>query len=103
MTPLFLLACLALTGQDSGAHTGSVEQALVGIEVVNTAKDGATRQARRANGFILRCDGFIIAPADLFSRTIVVAGQAEESESQTITVTVNPGTNRERRLAGSGS
>jgi len=82
-----------------GPHVGTVEQALVGIEVTNTAEDGVSQQTRRGNGFVLRCDGFVIAPSALFSRTLTVAGEREEAEKQKITVVLAPGTNGERRVS----
>lgn len=79
-----------------GPHTGPVEQALIGIEVKNTAKEGAAPEIRRANGFVLRSDGFLLTPNTLYSLTF--SGTQQEAESQTITVTLHPGTEQARRL-----
>ncbi len=86
--------------QDTGPLLGSIDQALVGIEVVNTARDGATRQARHGNGLLLRSDGFVLAPADLFSYSMRVAGQSETAGQQAVTVITNPGTPKEKRAPG---
>ncbi|MGC8668474.1 MAG: SUMF1/EgtB/PvdO family nonheme iron enzyme [Chthonomonadales bacterium] len=77
---------------------GSVADALVGIEVVNRSKDDAVRQIRRGNGVVLRPDGFVLAPAALFSTRMEVAGSREEAAAQSITVTAWPGTPRSVRL-----
>ncbi|HLK61367.1 MAG TPA: SUMF1/EgtB/PvdO family nonheme iron enzyme [Chthonomonadaceae bacterium] len=79
-------------------HTGTAEQALVGIEVVTTAKDGKTTEVRHGDGFMLRCDGFVLAPSELFSMRM--AGQKELAAHQTVTVLLHPGTEQEQRLPG---
>lgn len=78
----------------ASAHVGSVEEALVAIEVANRAKEEARETIRRGNGFVLRCDGFVIAPAALFGSS----GQGREEQS--VTVILHPGTNHEKRLKG---
>src|SRR4051812_3188251 len=73
---LFILPNSAsISSAQFGSHTGPVESAIVGIEVVNTTKDGAAQQVRRGNGLIIRCDGFVLAPGWLFSKTVTVGGQ----------------------------
>src|SRR5512138_1092616 len=67
--------------QDDG-HTGPAEAAIVGIEAVTTTKDGAAQQVRRANGVIIRWDGFVLAPAGLFVKTVTVGGQTEAAGEQ---------------------
>lgn len=78
----------------AGAHIGSVEEALVAIEVANRAKEGARETIRRGNGFVLRCDGFVIAPAALFGSS----GQGRGEQS--VTVILRPGASHEKRLKG---
>ncbi len=97
-TTLVIREAVQLTQQN--AHSGSVESAVVGIEVIATTKDGAAQQVRRGNGLIIRCDGFILAPSFLFSRTVTVGGQTEPAGEQRITVIVHPGTPHEKRLPG---
>src|SRR2546423_6890358 len=75
---------------DNGSHTGTVDQALVGIEVTTAASDGSAQTVRRGNGFVLRCDGFVLVPAALLSKTVVVAGQSETAGRQAIQVVLNP-------------
>src|SRR5687768_8102104 len=82
------------------AHSGSVEAALVGIEVLATTKDGAAQQVRRGNGLIIRCDGFVLAPSSLFSKTVIIGGQVEPAGEQRITVVIHPGTLQEKRVTG---
>jgi formylglycine-generating enzyme required for sulfatase activity len=101
-----LLLCACAFGQSRevleayarGPHTGTAEQALVGIEVTSASRDGAVSETRRGNGFVLRCDGFILAPAWLFPRSVRVAGQYESVGAQSVTVTLSPGTERAQRV-----
>jgi hypothetical protein len=67
---------------EEGPHTGPVEDALVAVEV-NSGKE-----VRRGNGFVLRCDGFILVPAALF-----------DADSNAITVVLYPSTDHEQRIA----
>jgi formylglycine-generating enzyme required for sulfatase activity len=84
----------------TGPHIGTAEQALVGIEVTNRSTDGAASRTRRGNGVVIRCDGFILAPSKLFDGDITVAGQSERAGSQSISVILYPGTEREKRVNG---
>jgi len=85
--------------QRNAVHLGSAPlDALVGIEVTNTASDGSVKVKRWGNGFVLRCDGFILAPIDLFSGSITVNGQSETAGKQTVTVFVNPGRPNQIRI-----
>src|SRR5262245_57880919 len=76
----------------AGPHLGTIDQALVGVEVTNIAKDESVRETRRGIGLILRCDGFVLAPRRLFSTAITVAGHTEEVGRQGVSIVVNPGT-----------
>jgi formylglycine-generating enzyme required for sulfatase activity len=87
-----------LDSQDGPAHLGSIAEGLVGIEVINTAQDGSVQQKRWGNGFVLRCDGFILAPYDLFSKTMTVNGKSEVAGKQSVTVILNPGQTRQKRI-----
>ena len=98
----FLAAGTASPSFQSDAHSGTVEAALVGIEVVTASKDAAAQQVRRGNGLIIRCDGFILAPSWLFSKTVTIAGRTEPAGEQRITVTTNPGRPGEKRIAARG-
>ena len=80
------------------AHLGTVEDALVGIAVTNQAEDGSM-QTRHGNGLMLRCDGFILAPAELFNTRNVV-GEAPTLPKQKITITLHPGTAQEQSITG---
>ncbi len=82
-----------------GPHLGSPEEAVVGIEVTNRSEDGAVEQTRHGAGFVLRCDGFVLAPASLFGRGMAVAGRSEDAARQVITVTLQPGTPQEVRTS----
>lgn len=66
---------------EKGPHTGPVETALVGLEIY----------ARHGNGFILRCDGFLVVPFDLFDL-------ADSKETPNVTITFSPGTDHEQKL-----
>jgi hypothetical protein len=85
----FLCFCLAwpfgAAAAQDGPHTGPVEEALAAIEA--PAGKASTPAVRRGNGFVLRCDGFLLVPAGLF-----------EADS-TVTVILHPGTDHERRIA----
>lgn len=81
-----------------GPHLGAPEEAVVGIEVTNRTADSAAEQTRRGAGFVIRCDGFVLAPASLFGRSIAVAGTNEEAASQSVAVIIHPGTPRESRV-----
>src|ERR1041385_1978352 len=51
---------------EKGPHTGPVEEALVGLTVERVGQSGASEGTRIGNGIVLRCDGFILAPAAIF-------------------------------------
>ncbi len=102
---LSLLACIcALTRPASPCfaederHTGTLEEAVVAIEVTNAPAKGAPAAPRRGVGFVLRCDGFILAPAGLFAETR--SPGPDTTESQAVTVVLYPGSNREKRITG---
>src|SRR5262249_50789482 len=88
-----------LENQEGIAHLGSIREALVGVEVLNTANDGSVQQKRWGNGFVLRCDGYVLAPYDLFSKSITVNGQSEIAGKQSVTVILNPGQPGQKRVA----
>src|SRR5436190_19496427 len=93
MFPLALLPeNVPIQGVQQEAHTGPAPRALVVVEVLSTSKDGVAQQLRRANGMILRCDGFILAPSSVFSKTVSVGGEAEPAATQRISVVLEPGT-----------
>lgn len=110
LATLLVASALALTAPPFGPavsqtaptapHLGSPEQAVVAIEVISSSADGAGQAVRRGSGFVVRCDGFVLAPAALFSRSVSVAGQTEEAGKQSISVFVNPGTADEKKYAG---
>lgn len=73
----------------SELHVGTVEEALVGLEVINTESDGS-KKIRHGNGLILRCDGFVAFPTALFSKS--------DTSVQTAFVTLYPGTPKAQRV-----
>jgi len=73
-------------------HVGSAEEALVVIEVTHRPKGGEHVTTRRGNGFLLRCDGFVIAPSALFG------APPQGQEEQAVTVILHPGTEHEKRV-----
>lgn len=75
-------------------HTGTAEQALVGIEVVNKDADGTT-ETLHGNGFVLRCDGFILAPRALLNGHM---RSGHTAASHTITIFLHPGDPHEKRI-----
>jgi formylglycine-generating enzyme required for sulfatase activity len=87
----------AATPAKAEPHIGPVEETLVGVEVTNTGADG-NRQTRYGNGFVLRCDGVILAPAGLFSRKML--DKDETAFKQTVAIVLHPGTDRQQRLPG---
>jgi len=76
----------------TGLHTGPAAEAVVGVEVVDKAKDGAT-ETRHCSGLLLRCDGFFALPSAITS--LQMTGGAE-AVRQTVRVTLHPGTPREQ-------
>jgi formylglycine-generating enzyme required for sulfatase activity len=88
-----------LTELAKGPHLGAPEDAVVGIEVSSRTEDGAAEQVRRGAGFVIRCDGFVLAPSSLFGRSIAVAGATESAATQSVTVVIHPGTPQERRVS----
>jgi hypothetical protein len=76
-----------------GTHTGPADEAVVGVEVINQAKGGAT-ETRRCSGLLIRCDGFFLLPPAFTS--LAMSGGAE-AVKQTVRITLNPGTPKERR------
>lgn len=83
---------------ERGPHAGSLQDALVGVEVTAASTDGAVKRIRRGNGLVLRCDGFILVPTALFNATVEVAGTTEDAQLQ-ITIVTRPGMEGERRFA----
>lgn len=77
-----------------GPHTCSTEEAVIGVEVINKAKDG-TSETRASSGLLIRCDGCYLMPATLTSRTL---STGQDAEQQKIYVTLNVGTPQERRM-----
>lgn len=86
-----------LAQYEQGPHVGTVQDAVVMVEVTTRSSDGAASQTRRAPGVVLRCDGFVLAPVSVFNASISVAGQAETGK-QAVTVILNPGTAQEKRV-----
>lgn len=78
------------------AHVGSTLEALVGVVVSNKAADGSV-QTRYGNGLLLRCDGFVLVPAEMFN-TRNVAGAAPAVPDQTVAIYLHPGTDQEKRV-----
>ena len=79
-------------------HLGNIEEALVGITVVNTAQDGSV-QTRHGNGLMLRCDGFVLVPEALFFTD--KAGNNEFTKpNQSVTVVLHPGTAQQQSVKG---
>jgi formylglycine-generating enzyme required for sulfatase activity len=78
-----------------GPHTGPIEEALIGVEVTDTARDLKTTQTRRSNGLMIRCDGFLLAPTGVASYSMV--GQDQDADHQVIEVVLHPGTAQEKR------
>lgn len=78
-------------------HTGSAQQAVVGLRVVTTTDDGAVSITRTGAALVIRCDGFLLAPSELLSRTVTVAGRAEEGGKQSIEVGYGSGRPGERK------
>jgi hypothetical protein len=83
---------------ERGPHTGSLQDALVGVEVTATSSDGAVKRVSRGNGLIIRCDGFVLVPTALFNTSVDVAGSKEEAASLMITIVLRPGMAGEKRV-----
>lgn len=77
-----------------GPHIGPAEEAIVGVEVIYTA-EGAETLIRRGNGFLLRCDGFVLLPSSLFSRPPEQAGKVYTGK---VHITFSPGTEQARKV-----
>jgi len=75
---------------EKGAHTGPAESALVTIQVTGTNPNGTPITPRFGNGLVLRCDGFIAIPFDLYNLTSDSTPSTPSKLS--IHVTINPGT-----------
>lgn len=105
---LFLLLCQpsplpaqsaeVLKAFTSDPHLGTVQDALVGITVTNKADDGSL-QVRHGNGLMLRCDGFVLAPAELFN-TRNPSTKTPTLPKQIVTIVVHPGTAQELSVKG---
>lgn len=104
-----LLLLLALAGSSraqnakileqfkAGPHVAPARAAVVGVEVKLTAEDGAAEQLERASGLLIRCDGYVLVPASLFTTKIEVAGSRETARVREVWVTTNPGSSAMRR------
>ncbi len=86
----------AFAAYEKGAHTGPAESALVTIQVTGTNPNGTPIAPRYGNGLVLRCDGFIAVPFDLFN--LPADSTPSMPAKLSIHVTINPGTEREQRL-----
>ncbi len=69
---------------EKGPHVGPAQTALVGVTVTITQKDG-TQTVRRGNGFVLRCDGYVLFPSSML---VLEDGKGTLS----VSVTLRPGT-----------
>ncbi|HLK59477.1 MAG TPA: SUMF1/EgtB/PvdO family nonheme iron enzyme [Chthonomonadaceae bacterium] len=81
-----------------GPYTTTIENALVGIEVINLDKEHKKLETRHGNGFLIRADGFVLVPAVLFSKTLT--GTQTVTPYQAVTIFLNPGTAKEQRIPG---
>ncbi len=90
------LKAATLDDFEKGPHTGPIEDALICIRVTGTNPNGTPLTPRFGNGFVLRCDGFILAPFDLFTLTPDSTTAAPSKLS--IRVTLRPGTNQEQHI-----
>ena len=86
-----------LADLEKGPHTGPVDEALVGIQVTGTNPNGTPLVPRYGNGFVLRCDGFIAVPFDLFN--LPRDSTPESPAKLTIHVILHPGTEKEQRIS----
>jgi len=88
-------ACFVLLSSHGAAqedrYVGTVDDALAAIEVVSHHATGAPESTRRANGFVLRSDGFLLAPMDVFA-------ESADTVSQKMSVLLHPGTDHVKRL-----
>jgi hypothetical protein len=84
---------------ERGPHTGSFQEALVGVEVTASTSDGAVKRVHHGNGVILRCDGYVLVPTSLFGTSLDVAGSKEEASSLRISIVLRPGMAGERRVS----
>ena len=109
LASLLLLSCVQIAFAQSadllaqfkkGPHTGPAEDAVALIEVINLDKDGKPMPVRRANAALIRCDGFLLAPADLFIRLRRVKDKLLDqfAAKASVTVTLNPGTKNQKSL-----
>src|SRR5688572_25089444 len=73
-----------------GPHIGPAEEALVGIEVIHTAPETET-VVRHGNGFLLRCDGFVLLPSSLF---VPPKSQEGKVTTRTASIFLSPGTEK---------
>jgi hypothetical protein len=76
-------------------HIGPAEEAIVGVEVTHTA-EGTEPIVRHGNGVLLRCDGFVLAPASLFT---LPPQQGNKEYTGKVSVTLSPGTEKAKRVS----
>lgn len=77
-------------------HIGKSEEALVGVEVTHSA-EGIATVTRRGNGYVLRCDGFVLIPTVLLRAPR--SPQRNSPYRSRIIITLHPGTEQEKRVA----
>jgi formylglycine-generating enzyme required for sulfatase activity len=86
----------AFAAYEKGAHTGPAEIAIVTIRVTGTNPNGTPIAPRYGNGLVLRCDGFIAVPFDLFN---VPADSTPSAPAKlSVRVTIRPGTDHEQHV-----
>ena len=76
------------------AHTGPVEQTLVGVTTKFHDKAGQILEERHGSGMVVRCDGFVLFSAAMLDH------RADEPDDlrPTIEITLRPGTSQEVKL-----
>src|SRR5580700_1357382 len=79
---------------ETDKHIGTPEEAVVGIEVTNKSANGVV-ETLHGNGVVIRSDGFILAPLDIFPGRM---SDGKLSASRSVAVIAYPGTDHCIRL-----
>ncbi len=86
----------AFAAFQKGNHVGPAETALVTIRITGTGPKGIPIAPRYGNGLVLRCDGFIAVPFDLFN--FPADSTPSEPSKLSVRITINPGTDHEQHI-----
>ena len=99
LLPAFAQNASTLKKFQTEKHLGTIEDALVGITVTYINDEKQVVETRHGNGIVIRCDGFVLAPEEIFlnrpgkrfkARYVVQIVFHPGSETETTAIAAHP-------------